>query len=141
MAADAGTDTSVLPATMTANTRDLFSPDVTVDRQRTITLDGHMNPTIDGQPFDPNTINMTAKKGTVEEWVIQSNSPMVHPIHLHTWPFQVKGQPGWNDVVNVPAYGRQVLRIAFDDFAGTTVLHCHILDHEDTGMMAVIKVE
>jgi FtsP/CotA-like multicopper oxidase with cupredoxin domain len=32
-------------------------------------------------------------------------------------------------------------RIAFDDFAGTTVLHCHILDHEDTGMMAIIKVE
>ena len=141
VASDAGTDTSVLPASMTANTRDLFAPDVKVDRQRVITLDGHMNPTIDGQPFDANRIDLTAKKGTVEEWVIKSNSPMVHPIHLHTWPFQVKGQPGWTDVINVPADGEQVIRVAFDDFAGTTVLHCHILDHEDTGMMAVIKVE
>jgi FtsP/CotA-like multicopper oxidase with cupredoxin domain len=140
VAADAGTDASVLPVSLTANTRDLFAADVTVDRQRVITLDGHMNPTIDGQPFDANRIDLTAKKGTVEEWIIQSNSPMVHPIHLHTWPFQVKGQAGWTDVVNVPAYGQQVIRVAFDDFTGTTVLHCHILDHEDTGMMAVIKV-
>lgn len=139
--ADAGTDTAVLPTSMTANTRDLFAPDVQVAQQRVITLDGHMNPTIDGKPFDANRIDLTAKKGTVEEWVIRSSSPMVHPIHLHSWPFQVEGQEGWTDVVNVPANGEKVIRVAFDDFAGTTVLHCHILDHEDTGMMAVIKVE
>ena len=140
-AADAGTDTSLLPTTMEANSRDLFAPDVVVARQRVVTLDGHMNPTIDGRPFDAGRIDLTAAKGTVEEWVIRSNSPMAHPIHLHTWPFQVRGQEGWTDVVSVPANGEQVIRVAFDDFAGTTVLHCHILDHEDTGMMATIKVE
>jgi FtsP/CotA-like multicopper oxidase with cupredoxin domain len=125
---------------MVADTRDLFAPDVTVAAVRTITLDGHMSPTIDGKPFDPNTVNFTAKKGTVEEWVIRSNSPMVHPIHLHAWTFQIQGEKGWNDVVTVPAYGTRVIRVSFDDFAGTTVVHCHVLDHEDTGMMAVIKV-
>lgn len=140
VSAAAGADPSVLPANFKANTRDLFAPDVKVDRTRTITLDGHMNPTIDGKPFDANSIDVAAKKGTVEEWTITSTSPMLHPIHLHSWPFQVKGQNGWTDIVTVPANGTQVIRVAFDDFGGKTVLHCHILDHEDAGMMAVIAV-
>ncbi len=136
----AGADTSVLPASFHSDDRDLFAPDVKVARTRAITLDGHMDPTIDGKPFDADTVNFTAKEGTVEEWVIKNNTPMVHPIHLHTWPFQTEGQAGWQDVVSVPAYGEKVIRVPFDDFTGTTVIHCHILDHEDTGMMAVIKV-
>ena len=139
--ASASTDTSVLPASMSANTRNLFAPDVKVDATRTITLDGHMNPSIDGKLFDPNTVNFTAKKGTVEEWIIKSNSPMAHPIHLHTWPFQIQGERGWTDEVTVEPNQTKVIRVAYDDFGGTTVIHCHILDHEDTGMMAVIKVE
>lgn len=141
IAPDAGTDTSALPSTMKADERDLFAPDVKIDRQRVITLDGHMQPTIDGKPFDASRVDVTAKKDTVEEWVIKSNSPMLHPIHLHTWPFQVKGQPGWTDVTGVQANGERVIRVAFDDFAGTTVLHCHVLDHEDIGMMAIIQVK
>ena len=100
-----------------------------------------MNPTIDGQPFDPNTINLESKKGTVEEWVISNRTPMYHPIHLHAWSFQVDGESGWQDVVQVPPYSEKVIRVKFDDFGGVTVLHCHILDHEDTGMMAVIRVQ
>ena len=46
----------------------------------------------------------------------------------------------WQDVVNVPARGQIRVRIAFDDFAGRSVYHCHILDHEDNGMMGVIEV-
>jgi len=140
VSASAGTDTAVLPATMGADSRDLFAPGVQVARQRVITLDGHMRPRINGALFDPARVDLTATSGTVEEWVIRNASPMLHPIHLHTWPFQVRGQQGWADVVTVPADGEQVIRVAFDDITGTTVLHCHILDHEDTGMMAVIRV-
>ena len=50
-------------------------------------------------------------------------------------------EPTWQDVVNVPARSDVTLRIAFDDFTGRTVCHCHVLDHEDRGMMAVIKVQ
>jgi len=42
--------------------------------------------------------------------------------------------------VKVPANGRVTVRVAFDDFVGRSVFHCHILDHEDNGMMAVIEV-
>jgi len=44
------------------------------------------------------------------------------------------------DVVNVPAGGWVRLRIRFADIPGRTVYHCHILDHEDLGMMGVIEV-
>lgn len=125
---------------LTTDSRDLFATDVTVAQKRVITLDGHMTPSIYGSLFDPNTINFEAKQGTVEEWVIRNKTPMYHPIHLHSWPFQVQGEAGWQDVVEVPPYSEKVIRVTFDDFGGTTVLHCHILDHEDTGMMSIIKV-
>jgi len=42
--------------------------------------------------------------------------------------------------VNVPAKSKVVVRVQFSDFAGMTVYHCHILDHEDLGMMGIINV-
>jgi FtsP/CotA-like multicopper oxidase with cupredoxin domain len=44
------------------------------------------------------------------------------------------------DVVLLPAGGRVRLRIPFTDYAGRSVFHCHILDHEDAGMMATVTV-
>ena len=67
---------------------------------------------------------------------------MDHPFHLHVWPMQLIEDNGQDvgavvmrDVVNVRANGRATVRIAFRDFAGRSVYHCHILDHEDQGMM------
>ena len=48
--------------------------------------------------------------------------------------------PGWKDTVNVPAGGTVRIRIPFTDITGRTVYHCHILDHEDQGMMGTIEV-
>ncbi|WP_306232487.1 multicopper oxidase domain-containing protein [Agrococcus beijingensis] len=45
----------------------------------------------------------------------------------------------WRDVVNVPAQGSVVVRIDFARFTGLTVYHCHILGHEDLGMMGTVK--
>ena len=102
---------------------------------------------IDGKEFDPDRVDQTVRGGTVEEWTITNTSPMDHPIHLHVWPMQVieEGgklieQPTWQDVVNVAADSNVRVRILFDDFAGRSVYHCHILDHEDHGMMGVIEV-
>jgi hypothetical protein len=76
-----------------------------------------------------------------------SNSMMDHPFHLHVWPFQVIGRsgggtldPGWHDTVNIPVGKSVTIRIPFADFGGKTVFHCHILGHEDLGMMANINV-
>lgn len=72
--------------------------------------------------------------------------PDGHPVHLHVWPMQIIEQagrpvdsPAWQDVVSVPARSSVRVRIAFDDFTGKTVYHCHILDHEDRGMMGLIE--
>jgi len=72
---------------------------------------------------------------------------MDHPFHLHVWPFRVIERsdaqvvsPGWKDTVNVPAGESVRLRIPFRNFTGKAVYHCHILDHEDLGMMQLIDV-
>ncbi|RYV49708.1 hypothetical protein EUA98_17435 [Pengzhenrongella frigida] len=103
--------------------------------------------TIDGKEFDHRRTDQAVRAGAMEEWTIRNTAPMDHPFHLHVWPMQVVEQDGapvteptWRDVVNVPAGGQTVVRIAFDDFTGRTVYHCHILDHEDAGMMGVVEV-
>lgn len=102
--------------------------------------------TINGRKFDPERLDETAAAGTVEEWTLTNSSPMDHPVHLHVWPMQVIHdgdrnitEPRWQDVVNVPARGQVKVRVAFEDFPGRTVIHCHILDHEDQGMMATVQ--
>lgn len=106
-----------------------------------------MSFTVDGKIFDSQRTDTVVRAGTIEEWTLTNRSPMDHPIHLHVWPMQVIEENGrdtesvrWQDVVNVPAGGRVRVRIAFDDFIGRSVYHCHILDHEDRGMMGIIEV-
>lgn len=105
-----------------------------------------MSFTIDGSTFDHERIDQEVAFGSIEEWTIVNDSPMDHPFHLHVWPMQLieeSGQPvdtpTWLDVVNVPSRGWVKVRIAFERFGGRTVYHCHILDHEDLGMMGVIR--
>lgn len=106
---------------------------------------GGMSFTIDGRSFDHERIDQEVAFGSVEEWTIRNDSPMDHPFHLHVWPMQVIEESGravetvtWLDVVTVPARGWVTVRIAFERYGGRTVYHCHILDHEDLGMMGTI---
>lgn len=99
--------------------------------------------TIDDKTFDPDRVDISTTLGEVEEWTIVNDTGMDHPFHLHVWPFQIVDEnawPGWKDTVNVPG-GRQVtIRIPFVGHGGRSVYHCHLLDHEDIGMMGVIDV-
>jgi FtsP/CotA-like multicopper oxidase with cupredoxin domain len=133
------------------------APNGPVARQRQVTLamgmgmggmglDG-MSFTIDGRTFDPGRDDQTVQLGTIEEWTVFNASPMGHPFHLHAWPFHVlaasAGTPPTGvrqDVVLIPARGWVRLRIPFTDYPGRSVYHCHILDHEDLGMMATVNV-
>ena len=70
------------------------------------------------------------------------------PARVHVWPFRVVERsdggalpPGWKDTVNVPAGQTVRLRIPFRDIPGKAVYHCHILDHEDLGMMGIIDTQ
>jgi FtsP/CotA-like multicopper oxidase with cupredoxin domain len=107
--------------------------------------------TINGSSFDPERIDTVSKVGTVEEWEIVNGGGMMmdfdHPFHIHTNQFQVVSEDdrsprfrAWRDIANVRMGGSVRIRIPFWDFPGKTVYHCHILDHEDLGMMAVIEM-
>jgi FtsP/CotA-like multicopper oxidase with cupredoxin domain len=102
--------------------------------------------TFDGKSFDPKRVDQSVKFNTTEEWTLINPSSMDHPFHLHAWPFQVSNDgsgkylDGWHDTVNLPSGKTVKIRIPFVDVSGTTVYHCHILDHEDAGMMGIIKV-
>ena len=82
--------------------------------------------------------------GSTEEWTIKANGQN-HPFHIHVNPFQIvehidsagKRTPMnvWRDTLYVKDKEAYKIRTHFVDFDGRSVLHCHILDHEDQGMM------
>ncbi len=127
------------------------APASSVTNRRALTLGqmsmGNSEFVIDGRSFESGRVDESVTLGTTEEWTLRNQSMMDHPFHLHVWPFIVVDRsdatavdPGWRDTVNVPAGQSVTIRIPFQDFAGTTVYHCHILDHEDLGMMGTIQV-
>ncbi|MFF2958740.1 multicopper oxidase family protein [Streptomyces sp. NPDC057963] len=103
---------------------------------------------INGRAYDSRRVDFTSALGTVEEWRIRNDTDEDHSFHVHTNNFQLMSTDGkahdpshgWYDTVNVPARGEIVIRIHFTDFTGRTVLHCHLLNHEDMGMMAVLDI-
>ncbi|MCF6198603.1 MAG: multicopper oxidase domain-containing protein [Hyphomicrobiaceae bacterium] len=109
--------------------------------------------TVNGQEMDINRIDERVKLGATEIWEISNNSPMAHPFHIHDIQFRIldrDGKPprgqetGLKDTVLVGG-GETVRVIAkFEDFADPQrpyMYHCHILEHEDAGMMGQFTVE
>ncbi|MFO8041292.1 MAG: multicopper oxidase family protein [Sodalinema sp.] len=103
---------------------------------------------INGKTFDGDRTDVQVQLGQVEDWEIVNEGMFDHPFHLHTNPFQVmsrNGQPerdrAWKDVVLVKAGETVRLRTRFQDFPGRTMYHCHILDHEDQGMMGIVEMQ
>jgi FtsP/CotA-like multicopper oxidase with cupredoxin domain len=118
--------------------------------------------TVDGQqakPFDPNSQvpNIVAHEGDVEDWVIENRTQELHAFHIHQIHFVLMewfgvpvSEPFLRDTINVPfwdgkssVYPSVKLRMDFRDpnSVGTFIYHCHLLEHEDGGMMGVIRVE
>lgn len=130
-----------------------------IDRARTIVFSDTANPnqfTINGKPFNPNCIDTIVTLGDIEEWTIQNTAQESHVFHIHQLDFQVvevNGVPvpftGYQDVVNLPAAASDgtpsevKVILPFDNpvIVGKFVYHCHIIQHEDQGMMATIYVQ
>ena len=112
------------------------------------TAGGGFKAEINGETFHPDRVNVRPKLGTVEQWTLVNHSDEDHPFHIHVNDFQVmsvNGKPydaqGLQDVVIIPSNGgKVVIRNPFLDFTGEFVFHCHILGHEDAGMMQTVKV-
>ena len=118
--------------------------------------------TVDGQEpkqFDPSAPlpNITVRAGEVEDWIIENRSLEVHAFHIHQTHFQLLewngmrvDEPFLRDTMNVPYWREKMteypsvkLRMDFRDpsLVGTFPYHCHLLEHQDGGMMGLIRVE
>jgi FtsP/CotA-like multicopper oxidase with cupredoxin domain len=118
--------------------------------------------TVDGQkpvPYDPHSTvaSMTVRQGDVEDWIIENRTRELHDFHIHQIHFLVEEsdgaplhEPFLRDTVNInywrgdgSAYPSVKLRMDFRNprIVGTFVYHCHLLEHEDGGMMGTIRVE
>ena len=102
---------------------------------------------VDGHPYNRHKINFYARLNTVEQWIVVNATDELHVFHMHTYPVQllsINGVPtqfnGYQDEVVLRPYNSVVIRIDFKRYTGITVFHCHVLAHEDAGMMANIEV-
>ncbi len=104
-------------------------------------------PLINGRQFDPGRVDQLISLGAVEEWTLTNASAEPHPFHIHVNPFQVVavgGQrlanPYWADSVTLPPLTSITIRSRFLRYTGKSVLHCHNMGHEETGMMQLIEI-
>lgn len=132
----------------------------TVNTSRTLTFTPTtMGPTaiqgpflINNTSFDMGVINYSLPLGNVELWTLSNQSPIAHPFHIHNIAFYVTdingsapplNHRGRKDVVLVPAMQTVQFITKFEDFCDSMapyMYHCHLLPHEDEGMMGQFLV-
>ncbi len=107
---------------------------------------------INGVHFDMNTINFSTYLNTTEKWKISNNTGIAHPFHIHDMHFyllNINGgavpdyEQGKKDVVLVMPMQYVEFITKFEDFADDMIpymYHCHLLHHEDDGMMGSFTV-
>ena len=106
---------------------------------------------INGRKFAPDAAPMTsARIGTYQHWRIVNQTAELHPFHIHQVHFLAYAEngvplkhPEWLDTVNVPYRGSVDVILDFTDpvIKGMSVFHCHLLNHEDKGMMAKVLLK
>ncbi len=135
-------------------------PEVNSDVSRTITMSPvamgrnqlNGNFLLNGVSFDSNVVNETVELNNTEIWTISNNSAIAHPFHIHDVQFYILDrdgnapppiEQGRKDVILVKAQETVRFIAKFDDFASTVpyMYHCHMLIHEDGGMMGQFVIE
>ena len=127
-----------------------------LDMERTVVFtqtaarrDGSQDFLINDKLFVADRMDVRVKLGNVEEWTVRNDTDDIHVFHIHQIGFQVveiNGKPvrftGYNDNVQIPERGQVKIRMPFTDplIVGRFMFHCHILRHEDHGMMANIEI-
>jgi FtsP/CotA-like multicopper oxidase with cupredoxin domain len=113
-------------------------------------MGGMMSFVINGKMFNSNRVDEYIASNSTEVWNITNNSPMAHPFHAHAIQWQIlsrNGVPasgtdlGWKDTFLVPANESVKIIGKFEPVnQGDYMYHCHILEHEDAGMMGYFRV-
>jgi L-ascorbate oxidase len=113
-----------------------------------------------GRRFHPNDFSRTLVLGNTDEWELHTEDPFGHPFHIHVNPFEIIsvsdargtdltsvptsqyfGMKGvWKDTVFVEPGVVVKARTHYRRYVGDFVLHCHILYHEDAGMMEMVRI-
>ena len=105
--------------------------------------------TINGRTFDHDRVDTRVPLGNIEQWTIQNASAEMHVFHIHQVNFQVMDRNGrlepfngYVDTVRIPPFQSVTVRIGFTrrEILGRFMYHCHVMEHEDRGMMAQIEV-
>lgn len=108
---------------------------------------GGGNFSINGRRMAMDFVNETIELNTTEIWELTNNSPMMHPFHIHNGQFQLldrngesppANEMGWKDTIRVGSGEKVRIIMRFTDFSddeNAYMYHCHILEHEDRGMM------
>ena len=105
--------------------------------------------TINGKPYDHTRVDATVELGSVQRWLLVNTSPLTHYIHLHEEAWRTvsrNGRPppaweaGYQDTWRLDPGDTVEVAARITDYLGPFLLHCHMLDHEDHGMMATFVV-
>jgi bilirubin oxidase len=155
MAVETGRSPARAPVTLPATLRAIADLGPASARQRVVLSGAGMGMMggflINGRSFDMDRIDLSTVVGRVELWDLVNATHADHPIHVHGTQFQVVARtvgglaaavsyPAWLDTVNVPA-GETITIKTRQTLPGRRMFHCHLLPHEDAGMMAVLNVE
>jgi FtsP/CotA-like multicopper oxidase with cupredoxin domain len=149
-----GTTPAATPKDLPAKLRTIEPFGATTKTQRLVFAEvltgGDFSMFINGKSYDPARVDITSKLGELEEWEAYNSGNMDHPLHIHGTQFQVISRElagtvtpepflAWRDMAILHPGETVRLRIK-QDFLGPRMVHCHILEHEDMGMMATQEV-
>lgn len=158
-------DNFVLPSTLSTFIHYRLEDAVNAANPRALPISFQMgNWLLNGRTFEMDGVapNEAVSINTLEAWDLPNQSGMMqmaHPIHIHLVQFQIIERQmnaagaanyegvrygyvdtGWKDVVMLMPGERARILLKFEDFTGKFVYHCHILEHEDMGMMRNFQV-
>lgn len=126
------------------------TPDAsTAATERSFTMSGH---NINDRQMEMSRVDFTVDVDTTEVWSVRNDNPLPHSFHVHDTQFRVlsiDGAPppprlaGWKDTIALDRERVYRLLVSFEDYADPTtpyMYHCHLLWHEDQGMMGQFLV-
>jgi FtsP/CotA-like multicopper oxidase with cupredoxin domain len=123
-----------------------------VDKTWKITIGGNsLRPTwlLNGKTFNPARVDHRPHLDTTEVWSVVNKTAMAHVIHMHSTDWYLlsrngKAPPPWEDCLKESFFikPQEKIHVAahFSDFTGKYVIHCHMLDHEDHGLMGQFEI-
>jgi FtsP/CotA-like multicopper oxidase with cupredoxin domain/plastocyanin len=112
-------------------------------------LNGDQHWTINGKRYHPKRVDDRVPLGSVQRWKLKNTSDFTHYIHLHEELWRTlrrdghrppPWERGYEDTWRLDPGESVVVAARFSDFTGKFMIHCHMLDHEDDGMMATFEV-